>query len=102
MALLTMASLVSSCIVRSARKEELFGCTAMATHRWLCATQQRSLTVSMIIVNNTTFMRLARCHHLDGIAVVITFCATKAGTTRHIERISRGSFRVQFVCNQKD
>lgn len=39
---------------------------------------------------------------LDGIAVAITVCATKVSTTWHIKWISRWSFRVQFVSNQKD
>ena len=38
----------------------------------------------------------------DGIAVAITVRATHVGTSRHGEQISRGSNRVQFVCNQKD
>ena len=41
------------------------------------------------------------CYH-DGIAVAITVRATEAGTTRHVERLSRGSIGVQIVCNQKD
>ena len=66
-----MASLVSCRIARNARKDGLCGCAAIATHRCLCATQRRNRNASVIIVNNTTLMRLALYHHLHLQALVL-------------------------------